>query len=199
MKTKVFCIGFHKTGTSTMDSALTLLGYRVTGPNGVNDEDISKNYIAMGKALVQEFDAFQDNPWPLLYKEMDDLFPGSKFILTMREPESWIKSQVNHFGSISTPMRRFIYGKGSPLGNEQIYIDKYNSHNQEVIEYFRGREDDFLIMDLPSGDGWLKLCRFLGEDIPKVEFPRRNTKESRNNKKPEFLRVIKQRIKKFTR
>ncbi len=37
MKTKVFCIGFHKTGTSSLAVALKTFGYRVTGPNGVNN------------------------------------------------------------------------------------------------------------------------------------------------------------------
>jgi UDP-N-acetylmuramate-alanine ligase len=41
METKVFCIGFHKTGTTSLAVALKTLGYRVTGPNGVHDPDIA--------------------------------------------------------------------------------------------------------------------------------------------------------------
>ena len=57
MKTKVFCIGFHKTGTTSMAVALKQLGYKVTGPNGVNDPDIEKNVRSMAYNLVDEFDA----------------------------------------------------------------------------------------------------------------------------------------------
>lgn len=104
MKSKVFCIGFHKTGTTSMAVALRQLGYRVTGPNGINDPNIEKNVISMAYSLAEDFDAFQDNPWPILYKELDARFQGSKFILTLRSPGSWIKSQVNHFGKMETPM-----------------------------------------------------------------------------------------------
>ncbi len=34
---KIFCVGFQKTGTSTLARALQLLGYSVTGPNFVSD------------------------------------------------------------------------------------------------------------------------------------------------------------------
>ena len=30
---KIFCIGFHKTGTKSLGLALGILGYKVTGPN----------------------------------------------------------------------------------------------------------------------------------------------------------------------
>ena len=41
MKTKVFCIGFHKTGTTSLETALTKLGYKVTGCFGTKDPDIA--------------------------------------------------------------------------------------------------------------------------------------------------------------
>src|SRR5215472_9937783 len=37
MKTKVFGIGFHKTATTSLAKALSYLGYRVTGPNWVDN------------------------------------------------------------------------------------------------------------------------------------------------------------------
>src|SRR4030095_11714834 len=78
MRAKVFCIGFHKTGTTSLAFALQRLGYRVTGPNGVNDPDIAKNVYAMAYALVERYDAFQDNPWPIIYEDLDKRYPGSK-------------------------------------------------------------------------------------------------------------------------
>ena len=75
---KVFCIGFHKTGTTTMRAALEMLGYRVTGPNGTRDPEIAAKLEAMVDRLATEFDAFQDNPWPLVYRRMDAEWPGSR-------------------------------------------------------------------------------------------------------------------------
>ena len=85
-----------------MKLALQQLGYRVTGPNGTKDSDIEEKVVSMAYDLVENYDAFQDNPWPILYKELDAKFPGSKFVLTLRSPESWIKSQLKHFGSSET-------------------------------------------------------------------------------------------------
>ena len=88
MTAKVFGIGFHKTGTTSLALALRQLGYSVTGPNGVNDPNISQNARALVRDLVDQFDAFQDNPWPILFRELDEWYPNSKFVLTLREPHS---------------------------------------------------------------------------------------------------------------
>jgi len=174
MNDKVFCIGFHKTGTTSLAVALKMLGYRVTGPNGTRDPDIAEEVHAMADELVQKHDAFQDNPWPVLYRYLDEHYPGSKFIMTIRSPESWIRSQVKDFGLTETPMRRWIYGVGCPEGNEDVYVARYERHNREVLEYFADRPDDLLILDLPKGHGWPELCGFLGLDVPDKPFPHAN-------------------------
>jgi hypothetical protein len=66
--TKVFGIGFHMTGTTSLEQALTALGYRATGPNGMHDPQIAKNVHCMVDRLVQRYDTFQDNPWPVLFR-----------------------------------------------------------------------------------------------------------------------------------
>jgi hypothetical protein len=181
--TKLFCIGFHKTGTTSMEKALTLLGYRVTGPNGVRDPDIAGKVYEMAYALAEQYDAFADNPWPLLYREMDRRYPGSKFILTVRPADAWIRSLIFHFGERSTPMRKWIYGVGSVQGNEEVYRARYESHNAAVREYFHDRPGDLLVLDLTDGDNWRKLCAFLGKPVPDVPFPRENTRIGRLQKK----------------
>lgn len=174
MTAKVFCIGFHKTGTTSLDKALQALGYRVTGPNGVRDPDIASKVHAMAYELVEKYDAFQDNPWPILYRELDERYPGSKFILTLRDTQSWLNSQLKHFGQRETAMRQWIYGVGCPQGNEAVYTRRFDRHNREVLEHFRGRPDDLLVMNLAQGDGWEKLCPFLGKPVPGMPFPHAN-------------------------
>jgi Sulfotransferase domain len=181
---KVFCIGFHKTGTKSLSAALTALGYRVTGPNGTQDPDIARNVYAMAFDLVTRFDAFQDNPWPIIYKELDRHCPGSKFVLTIRSSETWIESQLQHFGAGVTPMRQWIYGAGCPEGNEELYLRRFESHNREVLAYFKDRPADLLVMNLAEGDGWEKLCAFLGKERPEIPFPRKNRATERKNPRP---------------
>ena len=171
---KVFGIGFHKTGTKTLAAALRTLGYRVTGPNGVKDPDIANNALEMCFSLVGQFDAFQDNPWPVMYKTLDRAYPQSKFVLTVRPTDEWIASVVDYFGRKETPMRKWIYGAGSPLGNEQAYIDTYERHTAEVLDHFRARPGSLLMLRVTEGDTWATLCSFLGKAIPAVDFPHEN-------------------------
>ncbi len=172
---KVFGIGFHKTGTKSLGNALAILGYRVTGPNGVLDLDITHKALPIARALVPRFDAFQDNPWPILFREMDAFVPGSKFILTIRPTDEWLRSATNFFGAATTPMRRWIYGDdaGSPIGNEDLYRARYDRHNADVREHFASQPDDLLIMDLAQAN-WTPLCRFLGHEVPDRPFPHMN-------------------------
>ena len=170
-KKKVFGIGFHKTATSSLKVALRELGYRVTGPNGVNNLNIANEVLDLAFGLVSKYDAFQDNPWPIIYKELDQNYPGSKFILTTRSSEDWIRSIVRHFGDEVTPMREWIYGVGDPKGNEDIFISTFKRHNDEVQRYFRNRPNDLLVFAITEGDGWEKLCPFLGVQRPNASFP----------------------------
>jgi len=186
---KLFCIGFHRTGTTSLAAALRQLGYdRLTGPNGVTNPNIKDVVYEMAFALVPQYDVFLDNPWPIMYKELDAKYPGSKFILTLRSTESWIRSVVKYFGNEHTPMREWIYGPGCgcPKGKEAIYISRYERHNREVLEYFHDRADDFLVFRLTDGDGWEKLCPFLERPIPSVPFPHLNRAIDKNKHVPEF-------------
>lgn len=172
---KVFCIGYHKTGTSTLSKALRILGYSVTGPNGNRDPDIQNNLYSLVYALSYQYDAFQDNPWPLVYREMDRLHPGCKFILSVRDTNEWIESQVRYFGCKTTPMREMIYGRGCPAGNEELYIETYEQHNKNVKDYFKNRPNDLLVIDVTKNDAWDELCNFLDEPKPNTTFPHANS------------------------
>jgi len=198
MKNKVFCIGFHKTGTTSLSHALHHLGYSVTGPNGVNDINIDKNVFTMAYDLVEKYDAFQDNPWPIIYKELDLKFPNSKFILTLRDSKSWLNSQIKHFGKEETPMRKWIYGAGCPEGNEDLYIKRFEEHNNQVMNYFSKRTGDLLIMSLFKNDGWEKLCPFLGAEIPNITFPHANKARDRENNEHQLKKLIMSLLRKIS-
>jgi hypothetical protein len=182
-RVKVFGVGFHKTGTTSLKHALQILGYTVTGPDARDHVDPARTALEACRRLSYEFDAFQDNPWPLLYREMDELHPGSRFILTVRPTDQWIRSMVSHFGTDDTAMRRWIYGHGHPLGNERVYIDRYERHTREVRAYFSQRPEDLLELAITDGQGWEPLCSFLGEPVPNVPFPRSNSAVSRRRKR----------------
>ena len=67
---KVFGIGLNKTGTTSFDHALTLLGYKVHGPEKVLLKKCSPGKITALDPVVTAYDGFQDWPWPLYYREI---------------------------------------------------------------------------------------------------------------------------------
>ena len=178
---KIFGVGFHKTGTSSLKRALASLGYSVTGPNHNHDADISSTYVDHARRISKKFDAFQDNPWPLVYREMDEMWPEAKFILTVREPDSWIASLLRYFGEAETPMRNLIYGagRGSPVGNETHYLATVQAHQTAVMAHFASRPEKLLVLDIVGGAGWDPLCSFLGVPLPNRPFPHANNANSR--------------------
>ena len=159
---KIFGIGFQKTGTKSLAAAFRQLGYKCCGGVGIHEQNLEENVYEMAFSMVEKYDSFQDNPWPILYKELDFKYPNSKFILTIRDKEDWIKSLVHHCGRRKAPITKWIYGKPNPLGNEELFVSRYERHNQEVIEYFQNRPDSLLIMDITKGDRWEKLCPYFG-------------------------------------
>lgn len=180
-KRKVFGIGFHKTATSSLAAAFYILGYNVTGFFGAYDPDIGEHVYDLAYDLADRFDAAQDTPWPVLYKELDERFPGSKFILTVRPADKWINSVVKHFKNQHIPIHEWIYGVRTARGNEDLYLRRFQDHNREVQEYFKDRPDDLLVMDITRGDGWERLCPFLGQETPPFDFPSRNIARVRAN------------------
>jgi len=87
MKQKVFGIGLQRTGTTTLMECLRAVDYKVA--------EFSMNLLfdyRLGKSIptiiyLMNFDAAQDLPYALQYKELDKSFPNSKFILTTRKDE----------------------------------------------------------------------------------------------------------------
>ena len=169
---RVFCIGDVKTGTSTLAKALSILGYR-----SIQWIQVSKPKNGWIQYLKKSnFDAFSDHPMYEngLYKELDKAFPDCKFILTIRDTKSWVKSYNNYF-------------KDSPweITNPKTMenrIKEYEKRNNDIIEYFKDRPSRLLILNLMNGDGWNNLCNFLNKPIPDKPFPHKN--KGKYNKKP---------------
>jgi len=181
-KVKVFCIGFHKTGTTSIGDFLQSLGYNnCHGAISLREELGDKNmmiklYQKDYKEILahaEKYDSLNDNPWYFMYKELDQKFPDSKFILMLRDEGDWIDSCKRYFKNTSTPFRMFLYGKGSPMGNEKRYLTVYKKHNLDVLEYFKDRMSDLLILNLKDSDKEEKIKQFLNISSDK-KFPHLN-------------------------
>ena len=184
LPTRIFGIGMHKTATRSLCSALTILGFK-TGhwENPYWAKMLWTEIKELGRSTVLErFYAVCDMPVDQLYRELDGAYPNSRFILTLRNEAEWVESARNHFNPQLNPwaktwdgdpfshrMHHRIYGRKTFHGD--TFLAAYRRHNAEVIEYFKSRPGELLVMDMSRGDGWNKLCPFLGVAIPSVAYP----------------------------
>jgi hypothetical protein len=180
---KIFGIGLSRTGTKSLTRALNMLGFKVAH---YPDDEITLKELMAGKynfSLLKDFDGITDITVAPYYAQLDKLFPDSKFILTVRDKESWLRSVEAHFGKPvfeGTPsnentmllrrlLRVAVYGSYS--FNEERFSYVYDLHYKNVTEYFKGRPESLLVINICEGEGWDKLCPFLKEPILDKSFP----------------------------
>lgn len=129
---------------------------------------------------LAQYESVGDLPIGIYYRELDKLYPGSKFILTIRDEDKWIESARHHFDIKRATQKHHTWNKmrtevyGCIFFNEKKFRDAYRKHIKEVREYFKDRPDDLLGIDLCHSPKWDLICEFLGCEIPKKDFPHKN-------------------------
>ena len=188
LQRKVFGIGLNKTGTTSLKLAMEYLGYRTSGSNKALLREVRKGNVEPAIRHSRDFDSFSDWPWPLIYRELHEEYGDRAFyILTRRSSfEKWFASIETHARSSRLfSGQGLAYGYYRPFGREAAYAEIYNRHNDEVRAYFTsgpGAAAPFLEMCLDEGDGWDKLCGFLGHDVPDQPFPHKNSAARRRRR-----------------
>ena len=175
---RVFGIGLNRTGTTSLDAALWHLGW--TSTHNPPAERMAHADFGLFSTDDEPFNAGTDVSVAACYRELDEAFPGSKFVLTVRDAEDWLRSIVNHFAKLPKwsgegdwkTIRERVYASAWPTPEQ--FLAGYRAHLVGVANHFRNRPDDLLVMNLTAGDGWDKLCPFLGVPIPDMEFPNTN-------------------------
>jgi hypothetical protein len=165
---KIFGIGLSRTGTTSLTLALSRLG-------------LHAHHFPRSRELIDSLDAATDTPVAAWYKELDAAYPGSKFILTLRDVPGWLDSCealwtacFDQFDGFPASIHRQIYGRED--FDREAFAAAYDRHRDDVLAHFRGRDRDLLLMDVCAGEGWERLCPFLGVEVPPCEFPRRNVR-----------------------
>jgi len=173
---KIFCIGLNKTGTASLHFALKRLGYKSLHNHSYNDR--IHYAIIEGKPLLhyfdEEFDAYLDLSGIRGYFKLADLqYPNSKFILTVRDLQSWLESRMQH---VRQNVQNKSLGKysGSWLEIDFARWERmWYSHQQDVLNYF-SKKNNLLIFNIVAGEGYELLCPFLGKPVLNETFPWKN-------------------------
>jgi hypothetical protein len=148
--------------------------------------------------------AFQDIPFSLpgTYRYLDEAFPDAKFILTIRDSkEQWLGSLTRYHtkryssdksrppseedlkkysdypyhGFVLDIMKMVFDYPTVDLYDYQHYTDLYRQHNQNAIQYFDGRPDKLLILNVSQPNAYQEIGSFLNVEVPQTaKFPWRN-------------------------
>lgn len=192
--------GFGRTGTASLKEALDMLGY---GPchhmtEVIQNPDTAAGWIAALTGdtsalpgLLGKYRATQDFPGALLWREMTELYPDAKLLLSVRDPKEWYRSARatimnqdlrRHLEEAVEPGARktadmlfsltdamAARGFRTDLG-EQDSIAFFERHNEAV----RAAVDPEKLLVYDVRQGWEPLCAFLDVDVPDAPFPRGN-------------------------
>jgi hypothetical protein len=160
---KIFIIGLPRTGTTSISVALLSYGFKVA-------------HTAYTKRAFELADAISDAPCFCDYKELDKLFPNSKFVYLDRALTTWVPSMqmlltkmlpqlAPKTGYLHPVLKRCIDTSfklsttSTPL-SEQHLIACYLEHQHSVFSYFAGRTD-FLNINLSQSGSLKVLLQFL--------------------------------------
>ena len=178
---KVVGIGLPKTGTTSLGYCFRRLGFK----HRTYDMDLAlkvkRNQVDEALREAERFEAFEDWPWFAIYREWDQRFPNSKFILTLRkDTATYVASLKGHHEREGIRNKEFVkppywdevFGMEPANWDYEKSALRYERHNQEVLEYFGDRVgQDLLVVSWEKGDGWAELSRFLNKRAPDEPFP----------------------------
>lgn len=173
----MFGIGLNKTGTISLHEALETLGYRSLHWGGPEVRRLVERARDEGRPLLDDlpdYDAFSDI-WALSesFDLLDRQYPGSRFVLTTRDVDSWVESRRRHVLRNRERRAQGLY-EGSFLDIEpERWREEHRAHHERVGAYFAGR-DDLLVLRITEGEGYERLCPFLGLPVPGTPFPARH-------------------------
>ena len=185
-KPKVFGLGLSRTGTRSLTKALKVLGFDCA--HYPVDED-TYTELTNGQydlTVLKYYDGLTDITVAPFFEMFDKQYPGSKFILTVRDRESWLRSCQNHwfnrpaFKEAEDPdeethylMRQFLRSSVFGCYNfvPERFVWVYEQYVKRVMDYFKDRPEDLLVINVCEGEGYEKLAPFLNRPLPTQPFP----------------------------
>jgi hypothetical protein len=189
----VIGVGFGRTGTLSLKTALEQLGF---GPclhmvTLLDDPERCTLLCAAAQGDASSFDKAFDGfrssvDWPGTYfwRELTTRHPAAKVVLTVRDPDEWYDSAQRTVyrasgmrrGGPPDPTMAMLDTTiwegtfGGRFADRAATIRVFEEHNAAV----RAEIAPERLLDFRVADGWQPLCDFLGVRVPEAPFPRLN-------------------------
>ncbi len=196
MNLHVIGAGLGRTGTNSLKLAIEHLGL---GPCH-HMEDVPDHLdqvplwsAAMGgspdwDAIYRGYASAVDWPTAAFFRELVDVYPSAKFVLTLRRKDSWaesfsetvykLASGREHAPAPMLPLLHMIAGvicrTGFPEGLDATALaGAFVTHNAAVEATIPAPR----LLIYWVSEGWEPLCRFLGAPVPEEPFPHTNRRD----------------------
>jgi len=193
MALKVVGSGLGRTGTKSMQTALNMLGF---GPchhmvEVFRHPESMALWVEAAKGrpnwdlIFKDYNSMVDYPGAAHWKALAAYYPNAKVLHTVRDPDKWFEStqatifaprstatepqaglQAEFFASFMGPMHEH-------LADRAFMTDYFRRHTEEVKATIA--PERLLIYEV--GEGWGRLCKFLGVPVPDEPYPSENSRE----------------------
>ena len=189
MALKIVGSGLGRTGTKSMQTALNMLGF---GPchhmiEVFKHPDSMALWVEASRGrpdwdlIFKDYQSMVDYPGAHYWREIAAYYPDAKVLHTVRDPDKWFDSTQatifaperdrpveglpgEFFASFMGPMRAHLH--------ERAYMtDHFRRHTEEVVATIA--PERLLIFEV--GEGWDRLCAFLGVPVPDTPYPSENS------------------------
>jgi hypothetical protein len=190
MALKIIGSGLGRTGTKSMQTALNQLGF---GPCHhmvevfAHPESVPL-WVAAGAgrpdwdAIFRDYGAMVDYPGAAYWRDLAAYYPDAKVLHTERDPDKWFDStQATIFapgspvGQIEGPMAAFFASFTQPfrahMHDRAFMTDYFRRHNAAVKAAIPPER----LLVYQVGEGWDRLCAFLGVAVPDGPYPSENS------------------------
>jgi hypothetical protein len=190
MTLQVVGTGLGRTGTKSMQTALNRLG---VGPCHHMIEvfahpESMELWIGCAEGrprwdeIFADYRSVVDYPGAAFWRELVAHYPEAKVLHTTRDPDKWFDStQATIFrpdtaGSTGdSPRERFFASWMGPLrehlADRAFMTDHFRRHQAEVIATVPPER----LLVYQVGEGWDRLCAFLGVPVPEEPYPSENS------------------------
>ena len=147
---KVFCIGLHKTGTTSLSNLAEKYGFKVTHSK---EEKLRRyDFFSDGGSHFDNINEFD-------FVKLFETYPDSKFILQTRATEKWVVSKLKHAGWHQDT--RIMQDDIKKINHEEwrykslLTIQKFIEHKfnyeSKVVSFFEERNSErLLILDITN-------------------------------------------------
>jgi hypothetical protein len=194
MALKVIGAGLGRTGTLSLKFALEYLGF---GPCHhmaevwANAADQLPKWLAAvagqpdWEAIFDGYASAVDYPACTWWRELADLYPEAKIILSVRGADSWFDSVTSTVFSPALmtnlaqgPVKTFLDGAvladfGDRITDRAFMTDYFEKRTAAVIAQVPPER----LLVFEAKQGWEPLCAFLGVPVPSIPYPRVNSRE----------------------